>query len=97
LLEVVVSEDESCALFGQGYANLFWDSETKSQRFFSDDQCGLEGFSSQFRPTADQTAFKKVCATTGPATADSCGENSYLGLLHKFASPLMGLISEKCR
>jgi hypothetical protein len=97
-LEVAVSEDQACTLFGQGYANLLWDSEKKTMRSFPDNgKCGLNGLNNLLSPTADQATFKKVCATTGPTTTDSCGENSYLGLMHKFASPLMGLISEKCR
>jgi hypothetical protein len=97
LLEVVASEDQACALFGQGYADLFWDSETKSPRFLPDNQCGPNSLSDLNSPTADQKTFKKVCAKTGPTTTDSCGEKSYLGLMTKFTSPLMGLISEKCR
>jgi hypothetical protein len=77
-LEVAVSEDQACALFGQGYANLFWDSEKKTMRSFPDNgKCGLNGQNNLLSPTADQTTFKMVCAMTGPTTADSCGENSY--------------------
>jgi hypothetical protein len=41
--------------------------------------------------------YKKVCNLTGPATSTRCGKIGYFGHLNKFASPLMGLITDKCR
>jgi hypothetical protein len=98
LLQSILSPAEACTLFGQEYYNIYWDAEKSKPREFPDGECGLEGLGMLYgQSAASQNMFKKICSLTGPATSTSCGENGYFGYLNKFASPLMGLISEKCR
>jgi hypothetical protein len=92
-----MSPEDACALFGQGYAGLYWDAEKSQPREFPDGVCGQQGMEILFGQAASQDTFKKVCSLTGPATSSSCGETGYLGYVNKFASSLMGLITDKCR
>ncbi len=43
LLQSTMSPADACALFGQGYYNLFWDAEKSKARVFPDGECGPEG------------------------------------------------------
>jgi hypothetical protein len=98
LLQSTTSPEDACALFGQGYGSLYWDSEKSRPREFPDGECGQEGMGILYgQGLVSQDMLKKVCSLTGPATNTSCGENGYLGYLNKFASPLMGLITDQCR
>jgi hypothetical protein len=99
LLQSTMTPDDACALFGQGYADTYWDATNSKPRVFPDGECGPQGMGmlyGQGGATAKEL-LKKVCSLTGPTTNISCGENGYFGYLNKFATPLMGLISDKCR
>jgi hypothetical protein len=93
-----MSPDEACALFGKGIGDIYWDADKSKEREFPDEECGPQGLGMLFEATAPSySLLKKVCSLTGPTNSTSCGEKGYFGYLNKFASPLMGLITEKCR
>jgi hypothetical protein len=95
LLQSTMSPEDACALFGHGFVGTYWDAEKSQPREYPEG-CGLDGVGT-LSQAGSKDAFKKVCSFTGPATSTSCGENGYFGYLNKFASPLMGLITDKCR
>jgi hypothetical protein len=98
LLQSAVTPDDACSLFGQGYESLFWDTENSQPRQFPDGDCGQQGLGLLYgQGPASQDMLKKLCSLSGPATDSSCGESGFLGYLNKFASPLMGLVTDECR
>ena len=98
ILESALTPADACALFGQGYHGVYWDADKSKPREFPDGECGPQAMGMLYgQPAASQNLFKKVCSLTGPATSTSCGETGYIGYMNKFASPLTGLVTEKCR
>jgi hypothetical protein len=97
LLQSAVTPDDACALFGQGYGATYWDDAKSKPREFPDG-CGMQDVGILFEQgRATQDLLKKACSLTGPTSSISCGENGFLAYLDKFATPLMGLITDKCR
>ncbi len=93
-----LSPQDACTVFGQGIMNVIWDDEKSQVREFPDGDCGLESTLVFFNQSvASQSLLKKVCSFTGTSTNSTCGENSFLGYLNKFVSPIMGLVTDQCR
>jgi hypothetical protein len=94
-----MSPDEACALFGKGYGGIYWDADKSQIREFPDEECGPQGLAMLYdaETAPSHGLLKKVCSLTGPTNRTSCGERGYFGYLDNFASPLMGLITDKCR
>ena len=93
-----VLPDVACTLFGRGYENVVWDSDQNMMRTFPDEQCSEEGIRILQNASVGRETSQKICSLTGPFTRQSsCGENSYLGLLYKFASSLIGRVTNTCR
>ncbi len=99
LLQSTMTADDACALFEQGYGATFWDAAKAQPREFPDGECGPQGLGMLYGQEGGVSSdvVKKACSFTGPPTNISCGESGYLGYLNKFAAPLMGLITDKCR